>query len=49
MEEPSKKGKSGRVAKKVIESEDREEDSSLRLGPESEPVKSCCCPLLFRL
>jgi hypothetical protein len=26
-----------------------EEDSSLHLGPESEPGKSCCCPLLFRL
>jgi hypothetical protein len=37
------------VAKKERDSQGGEEDSSLHLGPESEPGKSCCCPPLFRL
>jgi hypothetical protein len=51
--EPLKKGKKGkgrRVVKKRRETaEQKEEDSSLHSGPETEPGKSCCCPPLFRL
>jgi hypothetical protein len=48
--EPSKKGKAGRyqAVKRWGEAAgDGEDDSSLCSGSESEPGKSCCCPLLL--
>jgi hypothetical protein len=53
--EPSKKekeGNGGRDRAVKMEGEAakmRDEDSSLHLGPKSEPGKRCCCLSLFRL
>jgi hypothetical protein len=49
LQRKERKERVGEQQKKEREMGTVEEDSSLHSGPESEPGKTCCCLLLFRL